>query len=147
MRFNSTNHLSLNKSIAKVQNPHQTLDEALEYTAALESVILSVCEELDLDPDKLVEDVMTAARERELKKKITAQGKKTQAAYYHSPPSHHGQVRAAARFEKEYKKSKALGARYRKEGESHKVYGAGGKVQKSSRKTPGEVRVPGEWSD
>jgi hypothetical protein len=55
------------------------IDEVLEYTAALESVILSICEELEIDPDELVEDVMTIARERELGKKIKATAKKAKA--------------------------------------------------------------------
>ena len=55
MRFNNTNHRSLNESIAKVQNPQVALDEALEYTAMLEAVILDICEELEIDPDELME--------------------------------------------------------------------------------------------
>lgn len=62
MRFNNTNHRSLNESIAKVQNPQVALDEALEYTAMLEAVILDICEELDLDPDALVEDFFDSTR-------------------------------------------------------------------------------------
>jgi hypothetical protein len=93
-------------------------------------------------------EAMTAERERELSKKIKEQDKKTTAAYYRSPPSHKGQLQAAADFEKEHKKSKALGALYRKEGESHKVYGESGKVLKTSSRTePREVVVPREWTE
>ena len=66
-RFNTTTFRSLNESIAKVHNPQAALNEALNYTAALESIILSICEELEIDPDELMEDMaMTAARNKEL---------------------------------------------------------------------------------
>jgi len=75
-RLNIEKYSSLNESIANVQNPEAALQEALDYTSALETVILSLCEELDLDPEELVEDAMTMAREREHVKKMEKQGKK-----------------------------------------------------------------------
>lgn len=68
-RFTNDTFRSLNESIARVQNPQAALDEAMEYTAILEEVILSLCEELDLDPQALVEDAVTAGRKSELSKK------------------------------------------------------------------------------
>lgn len=58
-RFNTDTFRSLNESIARVQNPQAALAEAMEYTAILEEVILSICEELELDPQALVEDALT----------------------------------------------------------------------------------------
>jgi len=56
-RFDHDTYRSLNESIAKVQNPQAALNEALEYTAALEAALLALCEELGLDPEALMEDV------------------------------------------------------------------------------------------
>ena len=56
-RFNNKTYRSLNESISQVQNPQAALNEALEYNAALEAVLLSLCEELDLDPRDLMEGV------------------------------------------------------------------------------------------
>jgi hypothetical protein len=62
MRFNTNKYSSLNESITKVQNPQTALEEAMEYTAALEAVIVGICEKLDLDPDALVEEVFNSPR-------------------------------------------------------------------------------------
>jgi len=102
MRFDNNNFRSLNESINYVQNPHRKLDEALEYADTLETVILSICEELEIDPDELVEMAMTDARLRELKKKRRAAG-------YHSRADH----KIRSRMEREYY--------------SKNVYGKGGK--------------------
>ena len=64
-RFDHDTYRSLNSSISQVQNPQAALDEALEYTAALEAALLALCEELGLDPVSLLEDVQTFERERE----------------------------------------------------------------------------------
>jgi hypothetical protein len=64
-RFNTNTFRSLNESIARIQNPQAALDEAMEYTSILETVILDLCEALDLDPQALVEDALTADRGRE----------------------------------------------------------------------------------
>lgn len=108
-RFNTDTFRSLNESIARIQNPQAALAEAMEYTAILEEVILSLCEELELDPQALVEDVMTVAREKEHQKKMG---------------------RAAAKGDKAHQKSIA---RYHKELESKKVFGKRGKILKRKR--------------
>jgi hypothetical protein len=56
-RFDHDTYRSLNESISQVQNPQAALNEALEYTALLEEVLLALCEELDIDPQALMEDV------------------------------------------------------------------------------------------
>jgi hypothetical protein len=69
-RFDNDTYRSLNESIAHVQNPQAALNEALEYAAALEAALLSLCEELEIDPQDLMEDIQTPARERELNNQI-----------------------------------------------------------------------------
>ena len=61
-RFNTNTFRSLNESIARIQNPIAALDEAMEYTAALEEILLALCEELDLDPNELMEDIFDNSR-------------------------------------------------------------------------------------
>jgi hypothetical protein len=68
-RFNTNTFRSLNESIARIQNPQAALDEAMEYTALLETVLLALCEELELDPNALLEDVQTYERSQETTKK------------------------------------------------------------------------------
>jgi len=53
-----------------MDNLHEQIDEIREYTAALEAVLLSLCEELGLDPQALMEDIQTPERAAELKSKI-----------------------------------------------------------------------------
>lgn len=154
-RFNTDTFRSLNESIARVQNPQAALAEAMEYTAALEAVILALCEELELDPQALVEDIMTVERQKELAGKMKKQGAKTQAEYEKTKKLRdQGRLKGDTRaFKKAYAKSQKLGARYNKEGESHKVYGKGGKVLKRIKTSPStdsrDVRGGGyqSWSD
>ena len=133
-RFNTDAFRSLNESIARVQNPQAALDEAMEYTSILESVILDLCEELELDPQALVEDVMTAGRERQLSGKINRQAYKTNKAYAaddndESPVGDEkSKRRTAIEFRKQYERSKKLGKRYDHEMQSDKVFGKGGRV-------------------
>jgi hypothetical protein len=78
-RFNNNTYRSLNESIAHVQNPQAALNEALEYNAALEAVLLSLCEELDLDPRDLMEGVARTANgldEGMIKRAVGKIGKK-----------------------------------------------------------------------
>lgn len=57
-RLTNDKHTSLNESISYVNSPQRELDEAVEYALALEEVLLALCEELELDPQALVEDIM-----------------------------------------------------------------------------------------
>ena len=41
------------------------MDESTDYTELLESVLLALCEELELDPNQLLEDFQTPEREQE----------------------------------------------------------------------------------
>jgi hypothetical protein len=69
MRTNHNTFRSLNESIARIQNPQAALDEAMEYNELLETVLLALCEELELDPNALLEDVQTYERSQETEKK------------------------------------------------------------------------------
>ena len=85
----------------------------MEYTAALEAIILDLCEALDIDPQALVEDVMTVAREKEHQKKMNRLGAKSDS----------GKEKDKAAHEKSI-------ARYHKELASKRVYGKRGKILK-----------------
>jgi len=117
-----------------MENLHEQIEEVDEYNHLLETVLIQLCEELEIDPDELVEDVMTVSRERELSKKMADQGRKTQAAYDRDEKERVAGKRKwgsnSRAFWKQYARSARLGDRYRKEGKSHKVYGKGGKVMK-----------------
>jgi len=67
-RFNTDAFRSLNKNIAAVQNSQAAIAEAMEYTSALESVLLALCEELEIDLNSLLEDLQTTEREEEMTK-------------------------------------------------------------------------------
>ncbi len=141
MRFNNTNHRSLNESITKVQNPQVALDEALEYTAMLEAVILDICEELEIDPDALVEDAFTLGRVKEHRKAIKSAKaardksykKDKDAAQRLGEPrsSVHGdggsQTRGLTR------KLDAVRRKAEIEGRSEKIYGKGGKIRGTTK--------------
>jgi hypothetical protein len=64
-RFTNTEYRSLNESISHVANPAAALARAEEYAELLEEVVAALCAELEIDPQALVEDVMTGARMRE----------------------------------------------------------------------------------
>jgi len=115
MRFNNTNFRSLNESINYVQNPHRELDEALEYADTLESVILSICEELEIDPDELVEMAMTQGRNREHRKILS----RAWAAPRRDDPKYH--------------KLEAARKRAQRESDSKKIYGKGGKISRTAK--------------
>jgi hypothetical protein len=65
-RLTNDKHQSLNESISHVANPAAALARAEEYAELLEEVITALCEELEIDPQELVEDIQTAERRREM---------------------------------------------------------------------------------
>jgi len=132
MRFDNNNFRSLNESINYVQNPHRELAEALEYTATLESVILSICEELEIDPDDLVEMAMTATRDREFGKKFDRIDRKKRKLNPNGHPVILG--KAIAPYKKLDREEDKIRKRYNREWSStKKLYGKGGKVLKRKR--------------
>jgi hypothetical protein len=121
-RFNTNTFRSLNESIARIQNPQAALNEAMEYTSILETVILDLCEALDLDPQALVEDVMTVARQKEHHKKLNPLYKKNAKIGYNAPEE--------KKIEKQIEKARYGRGGYSTEMRSKKLYGRGGKVLK-----------------
>ena len=156
-RLDNTKHLSLNESIAYVNSPQRELDEAVEYAAALEDLLLALCEELEIDPDALVEDLQTPERAKEMRQKIrTARENKREARVAQSDYRHladlgdrYGSVtsdghrqdarNASRRLATADRQQKALSAQDAKEKASKKLYGRGGKVV-SAAKPAGAAR-------
>jgi hypothetical protein len=132
-RFDHDNYRSLNESIAKVQNPQAALNEAQEYTALLEEVLLALCEELDIDPQALMEDIQTPEREAESEKNMR---KLSRRAGGWETRLNNMTSRSKAARERQVKADAAAEAaedRHRKEQKSKTVYGKGGKpVRKGS---------------
>ena len=124
-RFNTNTFRSLNESIAYVQNPQAALEEAMEYTAALEEVILDLCEKLELDPQALVEDTMYEM--------AMTKGRATE----------HRRAIAGAKT-----KSDAVKAQRQriKERDSNKIYGRGGRVRGEDI-SPHSGKVRAKWLD
>lgn len=145
-RLNNDKHLSLNESIAYVNSPQRELDEAREYAAALEDLLLALCEGLDIDPDALVEDLQTPERAKEMRKKIrTARDNKSWARHERDENRHledlakpfgrdasDGHRQDARNAERRRataeRQQKTLSAQDAKEKASKKLYGRGGKV-------------------
>jgi hypothetical protein len=133
-RFNTNTFRSLNESIARIQNPIAALDEAMEYTSILETVILDLCEALDLDPQALLEDLQTPERDYEMYSSIR---KKKQAADKHKRKAKDASTPARNRAAVAHKlKAKDAAADVRKlkakdaaeKADEENVYGKGGKV-------------------
>jgi hypothetical protein len=101
---------------------HEKLQQVEEYNELLETLLLTLCEELDLDPQALVEDVMTTARQKEHHKKLNPLYKKNAKAKYNSPEE--------KKIEKQIEKARYGRGGYSTEMRSKKLYGRGGKVLK-----------------
>ena len=54
MRFDNNKFRSLNETITHMNEPQVAVDE---YTELLESVLLALCEELELDPNELLTEI------------------------------------------------------------------------------------------
>lgn len=136
MRFNHDNYRSLNESINEVQNPQRALNEAQDYAALLEGVLVDLCEEFDLDIDAVMEMAQSAARHRESVKQGNAAYNRLNKARPNIG-THRGN--------KEYKQAgrdldRVILKREREE-KSNKVFGKGGKVLKREPKK-GDYRKP-----
>jgi len=125
MRFNTDKFRSLNETISHIDQPQVPADE---YTELLESVLLALCAELELDPDVLLEDFQTPERAAEMKTKR----KRSQAAQLKLKAAERIRSRKAnAKIDKAEYKSEADTAKDRTEKRSDSMYGKGGKVIKS----------------
>jgi hypothetical protein len=121
-RFDNDTYRSLNESIEQVQNPQAALNEALEYASALEEVLLSLCEELDLDPQALMEDIQTPEREREMRP-LMRKARKQQAA-------------AQKKGERDRRADKILAKGWREDSNLTTLYGKGGKKVATRKLVP-----------
>ena len=110
MRFDNANFRSLNATITHMNEPQVPVDE---YTELLESVLLALCEELELDPNELLEDYQTPERADQTDRLRMRTRKAAQAAA------------------RKYEQAKTL-AQYEKE--SPKTYGSKGRVVKPTKK-------------
>ena len=129
MRFNTDKFRSLNETISHIDQPQIPTDE---YTELLESVLLALCEELELDPDVLLEDFQTPERAAEMKTKR----KRSQAAQLKLKAAERIRSRKAnAKIDKAEYKSEADTEKDRTEKRSDSMYGKGGKVIKSKEAT------------
>ena len=110
MRFDNSKFRSLNETISHMNEPQVAVDE---YTELLESVLLALCEELELDPNALLEDYQTPERADQTDRLRMRTRKAAQAAA------------------RKYEQAKTL-AQYEKE--SPKTYGSKGRVVKPTKK-------------
>ena len=145
-RFSNETHRSLNESIQNL-NSNNRISELEEYVDMLESVLLSIAEEMECDTDELVEMAMSGARQKQLAGKIKKQDPITTKA---ADAARTGNKSVLHRDE--VRKSKKLGRQYEKEGESKKKYGLHGKILKSktsmSRSSDArDVYTKGGWHD
>lgn len=155
-RFTNTEYRSLNESISHVANPALALAEAEEYAALLEETLVALCEEMEIDPQELVEDIQTPARKREMDKKENAAIAKAAAAQ----PSSYRRLAALAQYRSAKKKAVSVMQQNDAEAKSKKLYGVGGKViatrkvkpvqntpwKKTKGKTKEEKRDP-DWDN
>ena len=68
-RFSNSNFRSLNESIQNL-NTNNRISELEQYVDALESVLISIAEQMECDTEELVEMAVTAGRAREHEAKI-----------------------------------------------------------------------------
>jgi len=104
MRFDNSKFRSLNETISHIDEPEMILDE---YTELLESVLLALCEELELDPNELVEAMRltpkrSAVLDREEKKSLNSISK--QRTSHSQPPT-------SAKTQKEINHAQSVNAR------------------------------------
>ena len=111
MRFSSKQYRSLNEAINNVQDPQYYTTE--EYTEILEDLVEALCEELDVDPNQLLEDYQTPERAAQTDRLRMRTRKAAQSAA------------------RKYEQAKSL-AQYEKE--SPKTYGSKGRVVKPTKK-------------
>jgi hypothetical protein len=95
--------------------------EGQEYTAALEAALLALCEELNLDPDALLEDVQTFERERETQGETKKLYDKRAAADNRTAAGAKAHRSIDAKLRHRFKRDN-------KERVSKELYGKGGKV-------------------
>jgi len=116
-RFSSSNFRSLNESIQNLNSTNR-ITELEQYVDMLESVLISIAEQMECDTEELVEMAMTKAREKQLAGKMVTQSTAQMRSY------------GTSKHPSEYRKSQELQKQYGKEDKSKKTYGINGKVVK-----------------
>jgi hypothetical protein len=133
-----------------MDNLHEQMDEIREYNELLETVLLALCEELDLDPQALLEDLQTPERDYEMYSSIR---KKKQAEDKHKRKAKDASTPARNRAAVAHKlKAKDAAADVRKlkakdaaeKADEENVYGKGGKVVDT--RTAYNQRVNRKWT-
>jgi hypothetical protein len=133
-----------------MDNLHEQMDEIREYNELLETVLLALCEELDLDPQALLEDLQTPERDYEMYSSIR---KKKQAEDKHKRKAKDASTPARNRAAVAHKlKAKDAAADVRKlkakdaaeKADKENVYGTGGKVVDT--RTAYNQRVNRKWT-
>jgi hypothetical protein len=133
-----------------MDNLHEQMDEIREYNELLETVLLALCEELDLDPQALLEDLQTPERDYEMYSSIR---KKKQAEDKHKRKAKDASTPARNRAAVAHKlKAKDAAADVRKlkakdaaeKADEENVYGKGGKVVDT--RTAYNKRVNRKWT-
>jgi hypothetical protein len=133
-RFSNNNFRSLNESIQNLNSTNR-ITELEQYVDMLESVLISIAEEMECDTEDLVEMAVTAARGREHEGKINRADKK--AWKYLNPDNRKGMwgkdgkpkrsvaLKKGRKLEKDVDKAQSD---YDKEVDSDKLFDKGGKV-------------------
>ena len=126
MRFSSKQYRSLNEAINNVQDPQYYTTE--EYTEILEDLVEALCEELELDPNQLLEDFQTPEREQETAGELRrAQGNaRRKAKAWH--PNTNKSYEQEREFDHSVDKLTSKVSQVAKERRSRKVFGKGGKT-------------------
>ena len=134
MRFDNTKFRSLNAAITHMNEPQVAVDE---YTELLESVLLALCEELELDPNELLEDFETPGRAAESKKAIKnlsrTRARRLKSWTKHPEPGSAGYYSAEDRFDKANSAKAARQNQQSAERASGDTYGKGGKIVKKGK--------------
>lgn len=134
MRFDNSKFRSLNETITHMNEPQVPADE---YTELLESVLLALCEELELDPNELLEDFETPERAAESKKAIKnlsrTRARRLKSWTKHPNPGSAAYYDAEDRFDKANSAKAARQAQQSTERASGDTYGKGGKIVKRAK--------------
>ena len=144
-----------------MDNLHEQMDEIREYNELLETVLLALCEELDLDPQALVEDALTASGSEVLakrKRKVDAAADRAMnhpgnQVYAADPDRSHVYPAKRKAGEAALRRTDKASAKvYReidKKADSKTVYtaGKGGKLKKAGKGAKPVVRSATEFRD
>ena len=146
-RFSNSNFRSLNESIQNL-NTNNRITELEQYVDMLESVLISIAEQMECDTEELVEMAVTAGRAREHEAKINRA--ETKAYRFMNPDNRKGlfgkdgKAKSAAALKKGKKLEKGedkARSDYDKEVDSDKLFDKGGKVLGKAAKFRSGMRM------